>query len=111
MNRHKIYTDEVVWKPSIHMPKSAARIFLKVKSVKVERVGSISISDMIHEGIDIKGLITNQGPIDYRVINKFEELWNSTICKKDMDKYSFDASPWVWVIEFEQIDRETALLS
>lgn len=94
------------WRPSIHMPKEAARIFLKVTDVRVERLRDMSIGDMISEGINTDGIITTSGPIKYRVINRFEELWNSTIKKSDLDKYSFDANPWVWVIEFERISKE-----
>lgn len=88
------------------MPKKAARIFLRVKDVKVEKLGSMSILDMIKEGIKTDGIITTSGPIEYRVINRFEELWNSTVKKSELDKYSFAASPWVWVIEFERIRKE-----
>lgn len=99
---------EFKWHPSIHMPKHAARIFLRVTNVKVERLRNMSITDMISEGINTEGIITTNGPIEYRVINRFEELWNSTVKKSDLDKYSFDANPWVWVIEFERISKEVA---
>lgn len=93
------------WKPSIHMPKEAARIWLKVTDVRVERLRNISIQDMLSEGIDQTGIITATGAIEYRVINRFEELWNSTIKKSALDIYGFEASPWVWVIEFERCDK------
>lgn len=97
------------WKPSLYMPKEAARIFLRVKAIRVEKLGDMSIQDMIKEGINTDGIITNQGPIEYRVINRFEELWNSTIKKSELDKCGFSVSPWVWVIEFERISKEEAL--
>ncbi len=100
--------DTLKWHPSIHMPKEAARIFLRVKDVRVEKLRDISVADMISEGINTDGIITTSGPIEYRVINRFEELWNSTIKRTDLDKYSFDANPWVWVIEFERISKEVA---
>lgn len=90
------------WHPSIHMPKEAARIFLKVTEIKAERLRDMAIDDMLREGIDRTGIITNTGPIEYRVINRFEELWNSTIKKRE---YAFASSPWVWVIEFERCEK------
>lgn len=94
------------WKPSIHMPREAARIFLRVTGVRVERLGDITIQDMIQEGVKVDDITTTQGIIEYRVINRFEELWNSTIKKKDLYMCGFDASPWVWVIEFERMDAD-----
>lgn len=96
------YATEPKWIPSIHMPKEAARIFLKVTEIKAERLRDMAIDDMLREGIDRTGIITNTGPIEYRVINRFEELWNSTIKKKE---YAFASSPWVWVIEFERCEK------
>ena len=93
-----------IWKPSIHMPKELARIFLKVTNVRVERLQDMSIQDMINEGVKASDITTNRGVIEYRVVNRFEELWDSTVKKKDLDKYGFGANPWVWVIEFERVE-------
>ena len=95
-----------IWKPSIHMPKELARIFLKVTNVRVERLQDMSIQDMINEGVKASDITTNRGVIEYRVVNRFEELWDSTVKKKDLDKYGFGANPWVWVIEFERVEVE-----
>ena len=89
-------------RPSIHMPKSAARIFLKVKDVRVEKLNDMSIQDMINEGISTNGIITTDGPIKYRVINRFEELWDS---KTKEEQYKFASNPYVWVIEFERCEK------
>ena len=98
------------WKPSIHMPKEAARIFLRVKDVRVERLQEMNEVDTAKEGIrtdvqthrlDDPDFIENFGGID-----KFKTLWNSTIKKEDINTYGWDANPYVWVIEFERIEVE-----
>lgn len=88
------------WKPSIHMPKEAARIWLKVTDVRVERLQEITEVQAQAEGCN-SGLLT--GACTAR--GQFEDLWDSTIKKSDLNRYGWDASPWVWVIEFERIDR------
>lgn len=84
------------WKPSLHMPKAAARLFLKVTDVRVERLQDIQSVDAFKEGVrKSDGL--------YGDMMGFYKLWNSTIKKADLDKYGWDANPWVWVIEFERV--------
>ena len=83
------------WCPSIHMPREAARIFLRVTDVRVERVQDIDDDGVVAEGLNIG--------------DPFDELWNSTIKPADRDLYGWDANPWVWVIEFERISREEAI--
>lgn len=85
---------EEKWHPSIHMPKEAARIFLRVTDVRVERLKDIDDDGVVAEGLEIGA--------------PYDELWNSTIKKSDLDKYSWNANPWVWVIEFERISKEEA---
>ncbi|GHV42682.1 hypothetical protein FACS189490_12160 [Clostridia bacterium] len=80
-----IYT----WKPSIFMPKEAARIFLEVTGVRAERLQDITLEDIKAEGIS-----------DPEQLN-FPTLWNSTIKPKARAKHSWKANPWVWVYEFE----------
>lgn len=89
------------WKPSIHMPKEAARIWLKVKDVRVERLQEISGGDLIKEGIDL--FQSNYVRVAF---DEFKNLWNSTIKQSYLDRYGWDASPWVWVIEFTKIDKQ-----
>lgn len=94
------------WRPSIHMPREAARLFLRVKSVKVERLQEISGQGLIEEGLfSIEefrvGMIRDK-------FSEFEQLWDSTIKKTDIPIYGWNANPWVWVIEFERISREEA---
>ncbi len=88
------------WKPSIHMPKEAARIFLKVTGVRVERLQDITEEQAAAEGCN-SGLLT--GPCTAR--GQFENLWNSTIKKDQLQYYGWDANPYVWGIEFEVIDK------
>ena len=86
------------WHPSIHMPKEVARIFLKVKDVRVERLQDIDDKGAYEEGAGEKDAIYYIGG---RVCD-FAKIWNSTIKKTDLDLYGWDANPWVWVIEFEK---------
>lgn len=94
------------WKPSIHMPKEAARIFLWVTDVRVERLQDIRAVDCISEGVVSKPHYTKRGNLVLhgRYKTDFSLFWNSTVKKSDLDKYGWDANPWVWVIEFERVE-------
>lgn len=92
--------DVTKWKPSIHMPKEAARIWLKVTNVRVERLQEITEVQAQAEGCN-SGLLT--GACTAR--GQFEDLWNSTVKKSDLNRYGWDANPWVWVIEFERCEK------
>ena len=81
-----------VWKPSIHMPKVAARIFLKVTSVRVER-----LQDITEEGIRAEGITEEFPPI---ARDNFQELWDSTT-----KEYRWRLNPYVWVISFERCEK------
>lgn len=89
-----------VKRPSIHMPKEAARIWLKVTNVRVERLQEMWASDVSKEGI----YFTKPTTAD-EMLMAFAKLWNSTIKKSDIDRYDWDANPWVWVIEFERCEK------
>ena len=116
--------DVTKWKPSINMPKEAARIWLKVTNVRVERLQEIDEDGVWDEGFrfkppcltrvsadghtcDLDGPCTSS--IKYCDMTMGElfgrELWNSTIKKSDLDIYGWDANPWVWVIEFERCEK------
>lgn len=122
---------EEPWKPSIHMPKEAARIWLKVTDVRVER-----LQDITEDGAEAEGMPDSLdypvdkaycplckgegiiGTVDFHSLGhmdvdcpycdnyrkRFENLWNS-IKQKSLDRYGWDASPWVWVIEFERCEK------
>ena len=100
------------WKPSIHMPKEAARIWLKVKNVRVERLRDMSDDDCEKEGLEnfckkCSAIFSNCDTClnDGGIKEDFKELWNSTIKKSDLDRYGWDANPYVWVIEFETCEK------
>ena len=98
---------EAYWRPSIHMPREAARIFLRVKDVRVERLGEINDEDAIAEGANCKGgkNVGIEEKMRRSAVERFADIWNSTIKHKDYDELSFAASPWVWVITFERCEK------
>lgn len=91
------------WKPSIHMPKEAARIFLRVTDVKIGRLQDITLSDVLKEGLEIEKYVSTP------LMKKFSNLWDTTVDKKEINQYGWDANPWVWVYEFEVISKEEAM--
>lgn len=96
------------WKPSIHMPRAASRIDLKITNIRVERLQDISEDDARAEGVramDSYVPIPSNDPArivdpalmtDYVV--GFQRLW-----KRINGDASWDANPWVWVVEFERV--------
>ena len=104
------------WKPSIHMPKEAARIWLKVTDVRVERLQNITVEGAIKEGAEgEKCHHTNAGALGCTdCMNtgwieppqvEFMQIWDSTIKKSDLDRYGWNANPYVWAIEFERCEK------
>jgi len=87
--------EKIGWRPSIHMPKEAARLFLLVTDVRVDRLQGMQPYDIAFEG--------------FRRQRDFVALWDSTIKKSDRGLYGWAANPWVWVIEFEQIGKDEAM--
>lgn len=106
----------IKWKPSIHMPKEAARIWLKVTDVRVERLQSITEGGAIREGAEGEKChhtnagafgctdCMNTGWIEPPQV-EFMQIWNSTIKESDLDRYGWDANPYVWVISFERCEK------
>lgn len=114
------------WRPSIHMPKEAARIFLRVTGVRVEQLQDIitgnyqtpininkeglvsSCCFCTHHNGDCKDYISQHSPktLTCKLLEDFTLLWNSTIKKSDLSKYDWDANPWIWVVAFERISKE-----
>lgn len=87
------------WHPSIHMPKEAARIFLRVKRVGVERLQDITADGIRAEGLTSMAASCGDTEI---ALAEWKNLWDSTIKKTDLPCYGWEANPWVWVIEFER---------
>lgn len=121
------------WHPSIHMPKAAARLFLRVENVKVERLQesfnapTTPILEVQAEGIDIGdtcrecleaytwpccvealdddgSTIGECGMLDENR-GEFSNLWDSTIKPAVIDRYGWAANPWVWVTTFEPCEK------
>lgn len=113
--------DVTKWKPSIHMPKEAARIWLKVTDVRVERLQEMKPVDVIKEGAypDCWDCLNTYGESGSQccygteeqcsqcdeVMMEWEKLWTSTIKKSDIDRYGWNANLYVWVIEFERCEK------
>ena len=104
------------WKPSIHMPRWASRITLEITGVRVERLQDISESDAVAEGIEPLPLepdmpqfyheyfpigIKNGLRCNMSAASSFSGLWEAIYGKE-----SWQANPWVWVIEFKRVDGE-----
>lgn len=100
-----------IWHPSIHMPKEAARIWLKVTDVRVERLQECGEGWCID--IEKEGIATPQDAILYisddafhdALRMEFQKTWDGTIKKSDIERYGWNANPWVWVIEFERCEK------
>lgn len=101
------YPSVDTWHPSIHMPKEAARIWIKVKDVRVERLQDIDDEQAKEEGANWRNgkNVGFEEKMRRSAVERFAEIWNSTIKKSDLDRYGWDASPWVWVIKFERCEK------
>ncbi len=86
------------WKPSIHMPREAARLFLLVKNVRVERLQDITHVDAQCEGVE---MASDDELQEYGYRAGFKQLWDSLNAKRG---YSWESNPWVEVIEFERTE-------
>lgn len=104
------------WTPSIHMPKRLARLFLKVTSVRAERLKDIDEEQAKKEGARKQSWYQPFGTkiedeqkyvgslVNHKINYKtgFADIWDSTVKE---DKYSWEGNPWVWVIEFERVEE------
>lgn len=95
------------WISPIHMPRWASRITLEITDVRVERLQDISEDDAYAEGcrpvrpeIMLDGLVVRTGR---SAVEEFRLVWESI-----NGPGSWDANPWVWVIEFKMVQQEAA---
>lgn len=86
------------------MPRKAARIFLRVTDVHVERLQDITITGLQDEGILPNGYISQYVALTTSLFDDYKVIWNSTIKKSELSQFSWNANPWVWVIEFERME-------
>ena len=100
---------QIKWHPSIHMPKEAARLFLRVTDVRVERLQDITSEQIDAEGCKEWAYSVKTGELLPSGPSFFQIKWDRTIKPADLPLYGWDANPWVWVIEFERISKEAAL--
>ncbi|HBQ3054347.1 hypothetical protein [Klebsiella quasipneumoniae] len=96
------------WVPSIHMPRWASRILLEITDVRVERLNSISQEDAQAEGLELTGWRPTYSDPDsggevMTPYDNFAELWSSIYGDE-----SWQANPWVWVIEFKRVEGGAA---
>ena len=99
------------WRPSIHMPKEAARLFLRVTDVRVERVQDISVEDVVAEGAGgVDNEIRNPDPNTHESIRAWNRGWAQHVFSKRWDTrsakrgYGWDSNPFVWVVSFERLE-------
>ena len=98
-----IICDLPKWGASLHMPKEAARIWLRVTDARVER-----LQEMTQEDAEMEGATESVDSITkFRTsaLLNFAKIWDSAIKKSDLDYYGWVANPWVWVFEFERCEK------
>lgn len=88
----------MIWKPSIHMPKKYARIFLKVTNIRVEKLSDMDERDLEKEGFEYS--LPPFGKPKYIAYKEFDELWDLTV----KDGYKVKNNPYVFVYEFERVE-------
>lgn len=92
------------WKPSIHMPRDIARLFLRVTEIRAERLQNITGEGALLEGVAINPDVRpEERDCYYRAL--FAALWDSTTKPKELGLYGWEANPWVWVIRYERIEK------
>ncbi len=98
--------DGLKWRPSIHMPKEAARIWLKVTDVKVERLHTMTLDDYLNEGVSVRQEAFNDPENAYlQAKEEFTAIWDGTIKHENREIYGWDANPWTWVITFKRCKK------
>lgn len=94
------------WHPSIHMPKGAARIWLRVTDVRAERLQDMTLDDFLNEGVVIRPEAFNDPENAYQQAKSaFINIWDSTVKKAERNLYGWEADPYVLAIEFERCEK------
>ena len=109
------------WRPSIHMPKEAARIWLRVTGIECQRIQNITVDDARAEGIVVDEYSNEAGETFHTdndgntweaemseeadTLLAFQTLWDSTVQKTELKQYGWNANPWVWVYHFERCEK------
>lgn len=93
------------WKPSVHMPRDLARIFLRVTNVRIVRLKDITADESLMEGIPPCLDPMPVGNREAYYCACFGALWDTTMKPEDKRKYGWDANPWVWAIRFERCEK------
>lgn len=93
------------WRPSIHMPSEAARLFLRVTDVRVERLQDITEEQAKAEGLYKGWSLTERSTPSTTAKQAFMWVWGMSIKPADRARYGWAANPWVWVIEFERCGK------
>lgn len=97
---------EPKWRPPIHMARSAARLFLRVTDVRVERVQDITLGDIEREGLYCDPPYTREHyAYENGMRRHWIQLWDEINAKRG---HPWESNPWVWVYVFERISEEDA---
>ena len=104
-DKFKKFFEKSGWQSPYFMPKEAARIFLKVTDVKVQRLHDMTLDDFLAEGATLRPEAFNDPENAYWQARRIftEKIWDKTLKKADREFYSWDANPWVWAIAFDRV--------
>lgn len=93
----KFDKEHTTWRPSIHMPREACRIKLRITDIEISKVQNIGTFDLLREGMTTK-LRDYAAELD--LYNQFSQLWDKLNKQRG---YSWESNPFVWVISFEKL--------
>lgn len=100
------HPERIIWRPSIHMPKEAARIWLSVTDIKIQRLQEMTLDDFLQEGVVMLPEAFNDPENVYQQgRTDFIDIWDSTIPKGQQALYGWAANPWIWAIEYERCEK------
>jgi len=89
---------QIVWKPSIFMPRMASRITLEITEIRIERLNTISESDAVAEGC--QAWVEN-GQVTDTAVSDYAHLWDEINLERG---YSWESNPYVWVVSFQPMN-------